>query len=119
MVRIFAICATVLLLAGAQAFALEEENRTGEYRFLQGVVSSYSSYSFILNERQVINIVHEARFFDSQGRDSGFTNLSENKWVYVEGAPAHDGSITAEKIYFLPGYVSAKHRHKYGFMNLP
>ena len=30
-----------------------------------------------------------------------------------------DGSITADEVYYLPGYVSRKEKSKYGFMQLP
>lgn len=92
---------------------------SGEARFMQGVVSSHDYASFVLNERQSVNVNHATAYYDSRGREASVQAMAERRWVYVEGAPAPDGSITAEKVYFLPGYVNKKNRAGYGFMQLP
>lgn len=90
-----------------------------EYRFLQGVISSYGSASVVLNESQRINISHDTRFYDSRGRESGLYGLGDHKWIYVEGTPGPGGGIEAEKIFFLPRYIGKKERTGYGYMQLP
>lgn len=91
----------------------------GALRFMQGVVSSHEYSSFVLNESQRVNINQATAYYDSQGRQTGIQVLAELRWLYVEGAPENDGSITAEKVYSLPGYINKKNRSRYGFMQLP
>lgn len=116
MERVFAIMMLVAMVVSASAAFAGEE---GEERFIQGIVSSYGTSSIVLNERQTVNIKAETRFFDSSGNDSSFYRLSDYKWLYVEGVPGEEGSIDAEKVYFLPKYISGKERYKYEFMQLP
>lgn len=116
MERLLAIMALLAAIVSASAVFAGEE---GEERFIQGIISSYGTSSVVLNERQTVNIKPETRFFDSSGNDSSFYRLSDYKWLYVEGAPGEGGSIDAEKIYFLPKYISGKERYKYEYMQIP
>lgn len=92
---------------------------SAEQKFMQGVISSYGSASVILNETQRVNISQATAFYDSRGKPSSLALLGDTRWLYVEGAPEPDGSITAEKVYALPGYINKRNRPKYGFMQLP
>lgn len=111
---IFCVIALFLFMTASRAAAGGEEQK-----FMQGVISSYGSASVILNETQRVNIGPSAAFYDSRGKPSSLAALGEAKWLYVEGTLEPDGSITAEKIYALPGYIKKKNRPKYGFMQLP
>lgn len=113
------LLATMILLAMVVTASAVYAGEEGEERFIQGIVSSYGTSSVILNERQTINIKAETRFFDSSGNDSSFYRLSDYKWLYVEGVPGESGSIDAEKVYFLPKYISGKERYRYEYMQLP
>ncbi|MBI2411965.1 MAG: hypothetical protein HYV24_01975 [Deltaproteobacteria bacterium] len=115
MERLLAMMMVAMIASASAVFAGEE----GEERFIQGIISSYGTSSLVLNERQTINIKAETRFFDSSGNDSSMYRLSEYKWLYVEGTPGEDGSIDAEKIYFLPKYISGKERYRYEYMQIP
>lgn len=108
--------ALLFLFVTARSVAGADE---AEQRFMQGVISSYGSASVILNETQRVNIGPSTAFYDSRGRDSSLAVLGEARWLYVEGTPEPDGSITAEKLYALPGYINKRNRPKYGFMQLP
>ncbi len=119
MERLLAIMVLLAALVSASAVLAGDGEDEGEERFIQGIISSYGTSSVVLNERQTINIKPETRFFDSSGNDSSFYRLSDYKWLYVEGAPGEAGSIDAEKIYFLPKYISGKERYRYEYMQIP
>lgn len=112
---VFCAIALFLFMTARPAGAADGE----EQKFMQGVISSYGSASVILNETQRVNIGPATAFYDSRGKISSLGMLGETKWLYVEGAIEPDGSITAEKVYALPGYINKKSRPKYGFMQLP
>lgn len=113
---LFAAILFAFTVAGSAVWASEDD---AEMRFMQGVINSIGSSSFVLNEGQRVNMSQATEYFDSQGRPSGIQAIAEGRWLYVEGVIERDGSITAEKIYSLPGYISKKKRSKYVFMQLP
>lgn len=113
--RVFFI---VLVLAFSIAGTAAGEDYGAE-RYMQGVISSFDASSVVLNESQRVNMSEATMYYDSAGRASGIQMIVERRWMYVEGRLETDGSITAEKIYSLPGYVSKKNRAKYAFMQLP
>lgn len=110
------IIALLILVFAASSPAHAGE---GAQSFMQGVVSSFDATSFVLNEGRKVNIDGDTAYFDSRGRQSTIQVIAERKWLYVEGSLEHDGSVTAEKVYALPGYISRQNRHKYEFMQLP
>lgn len=112
--RVFFIALLLVFTVSGAASAAD-----GELRFMQGVVSSQGLTSFVLNEGQRVNMNQATAYYDSHGRESGIQVVAERRWLYVEGAPELDGSITAEKVYSLPGYINKKNRSRYGFMQLP
>lgn len=112
---IFASLLFALTMAGGAAWASEDD----EMRFMQGIVNSVGSNSLVLSEGQRVNLSQATEYFDSQGRPSSIQAIAEGRWLYVEGFIERDGSVTAEKLYSLPGYINKKKRSKYLFMQLP
>lgn len=88
-------------------------------RFMQGVVVAQDFSSFVMNEGQRVNFNGATAFHDRRGAPAGIEVISEKRWLYVEGVVEPDNSVTAERIYALPGYIKKKDRSRYEFMNLP
>jgi hypothetical protein len=116
--RFFAAALAALFL-GAQAAWCAEAIDDREYKFMQGVINARGPGVVILNETVKVKLTRDTKFFDSAARKSDLRSMGRYKWLYVEGVKEPDGSITAEEVYYLPGYVSRKEMKKYGFMQLP
>ncbi len=109
----------VLLLAGVllnHGIAAAEKARP--WKFLQGGVTEYTGERIVLNEHQVINLTGNTKVFNSYGQERDLYYLRGHGWLYVEGKLRQDGSIDAERIYLLPGYIERKDRHRYPFLKL-
>jgi len=115
----FLAVALLAMFLGAQAAWGAEAVDEREYKFMQGVINARGPGSVVLNETVKVNLTRDTKFFDSRGRKSAQQAITSYKWLYVEGVKERDGSITAEEVYYLPGYISRKDRPKYGFMQLP
>jgi len=107
-----------LFLCGQAAFAADA-NDERERVFMQGVINARGASTLILNEHVRVRLTKDTRFFDARARKSSVKALQQHKWLYVEGIKERDGSVTAEDVYFLPGFVEKKDKSKYGFMQLP
>lgn len=107
---------TFLLAIGSPCMAGED----GEaYGFVKGIISRLDGSGIIVNESHKVNINYATKFYEASGRETGSYALGEQKWVYAEGAPGPDGSISAEKVYILPGPVGKKGSPRYDFMQSP
>lgn len=107
-----------LLLCGQAAWAAEATDER-ERVFMQGVINARGVSTLILNEHVKVRLTKDTRYFDAAARKSSVNALEQHKWLYVEGIKERDGSVTAEDVYFLPGFVEKKDKSKYGFMQLP
>ncbi|CAG1769112.1 hypothetical protein BAC2_00057 [uncultured bacterium] len=108
-----------LFLCAQAAWAAVDSEDDRERVFMQGVINARGASTLILNEHVRVNLTKETKFFDSRAARSNAKALAQHRWLYVEGVKERDGSVTAEEVYFLPGYVEGKDKSKYGFMQLP
>lgn len=115
---IFIVAFMIMFLGGQAAWGADTVDER-EYKFMQGIINARGAGSVILNETVKVNLTRDTKFFDSRARRSTLQEMGRYKWLYVEGVKERDGSITAEEVYYLPGYIDRKDRSKYGFMQLP
>lgn len=108
---------TFLLALGGPCMAGEENE--ADYGFVKGIISRLDGSGIIVNESHKVNITYATRFYEASGRETGSYALGEQKWVYAEGARGPDGSISAEKVYILPGPVGKKGSPRYDFIQSP
>ncbi|MCP3677363.1 MAG: hypothetical protein GY721_07180 [Deltaproteobacteria bacterium] len=116
----FIIALFVALVSTTSALYAESEvEDLRRYKFLQGHVDVDKGSSFILNEEWTVYISEETTFYNSREKELKRHTLGGHKWIYVEGVLHPDGSIQAQVIYLLPGFVKKKDMQKYPFMQIP